>query len=71
MAVDCRVTSRSSAAPGWYGVVSGDAAGNILHHAAFWNGTNWWKYPIRADARSTAAFPTKEAALDWATSQPD
>jgi hypothetical protein len=40
------------ARPGWYGVVSGDAAGNTLHQAAFWNGSDWAKYPVRAYARS-------------------
>jgi hypothetical protein len=60
------------AVPGWYGIVSGDAAaGNILHQAAFWNGGDWEKYPVRAYARSTAAFATGEAALEWAISQLD
>lgn len=57
--------------PGWYGIVAGDAAGNVLHQAAFWTGGDWAKYPVRAYVRSKAVFPTKQAALDWASSQPD
>jgi hypothetical protein len=28
------------AGPDWYGIVAGDAAGNVLHQAAFWNGSD-------------------------------
>ena len=59
------------AGPGWYGIIAGDAAGNVLHQAAFWNGSDWAKYPVRAYARSMGTFPTKEAALAWALAQPD
>jgi hypothetical protein len=59
------------AGPGWYGIMSGDAAGNVLRQAAYWTGRDWAEYPARAYARSIGTFPTKEAALAWATSQPD
>jgi hypothetical protein len=59
------------AGPGWYGIIAGDAAGNVLHQAAFWNGSEWVEYPVRAYARSIGTFPTKQAALDWALAQPD
>jgi hypothetical protein len=59
------------AGPGWYGIIAGDAAGNVLHQAAYWNGSDWVKYPVRAYARSIGTFPTKQAALDWALAQPD
>jgi hypothetical protein len=54
------------AVPGWYGILS-EAESN----AAFWNGTDWAEYPVRAYARSTKAFDTEEAALDWTRLQPD
>jgi hypothetical protein len=54
------------AIPGWYGILSETGI-----KAALWNGTDWAEYPVRAYARSMKAFDTREAALDWATSQLD
>ena len=54
------------AIPGWYGILSETGI-----KAALWNGADWAEYPVRAYARSMKAFDTREAALDWATSQPD
>jgi hypothetical protein len=53
-----------SAMPGWYGILSETGS-----KAAFWDGTDLVEY--RAYARSMKAFDTREAALDWARSQPD
>jgi hypothetical protein len=52
--------------PGWYGILSETGS-----KAAFWNGADWAEYPARTFARSMKAFDTREAALDWARSQPD
>jgi hypothetical protein len=59
------------AGPGWYGVMGADAAGNLLHQAAYWDGNDWTKYPVRAYARSMGTFPTREAALAWTLAQLD
>jgi hypothetical protein len=54
------------AGPGWYGILTETGS-----KAALWNGADWAEYPRRAYARSMKAFDTREAALDWARSQPD
>jgi hypothetical protein len=59
------------AATGWYGIMSREANGDVWLQAAFWNGSDWAEYPVRAYSRSMATFPTKAAALDWAFWQPD
>jgi len=51
---------------GWYGILC-----EADSKAAFWNGTDWAQYPLRAYSRSMEAFKTREAALDWASQQPD
>jgi hypothetical protein len=50
--------------PGWYGILTESGS-----KAAFWNGTDWADYPVRAYMRSMKAFDTEEAA--WTRSQPD
>jgi hypothetical protein len=51
---------------GWYGILSQDMVGSVLHQAAYWTGRDWREYPVRAYTRSIGTFPTKKAALAWA-----
>jgi hypothetical protein len=40
--------------------IAGDAAGNVLHLAAYWNGSDWVKHPVRAYARGFDKTSAKE-----------
>jgi hypothetical protein len=71
MTIDCCDFQVPPEAPGWYGILSEDRAGNVLHQAACWTGIDWSEYPVRAYARSLRAFRTEAAALDWTRPQPD
>jgi hypothetical protein len=62
MSVDRRDFKVPPAGPGWYDVISGDACGNVLRQAGYWNGSDWAKYPVRAYARLVGTFPTIDRA---------
>jgi hypothetical protein len=56
-----------AAGPDWYGIIAGDAAGNILHQAAYWNGRDWAEYPVGLRPN----LPHKRGRHEWAASQPE